>query len=121
MRWASAREWSAPRNANSSTPASACQKTLVRWWRPLRRPKSWLSSMCENRVTGNQLAASPEVSAHSRPGGVRPPRTCMLRVTYSGSSKLTKSETRDGSVQRDRGDKKGQRDPWGEMEIARWP
>src|ERR1019366_9584486 len=50
--------------------------------------------MCERRVSGNQLAASPEVNAQATFVGVKPLRTCGLAVTYSGSSKLTKSKWR---------------------------
>src|ERR1039458_3798455 len=50
--------------------------------------------MCERRVSGNQLAASPEVNAQATFAGVMPVRTCWLAVTYSGSSKLTKSKWR---------------------------
>src|SRR5271157_3038303 len=50
--------------------------------------------MCERRVSGNQLAASPEVNAHATFAGVMPLRTCGFEVTYSGSSKLTKSKWR---------------------------
>ena len=48
--------------------------------------------MCERRVSGNQLAASLEVNAQAALAGVMPARTCGLEVTYSGSSKLTKSK-----------------------------
>src|ERR1039457_4585400 len=53
--------------------------------------------MCERRVTGNQLAASPEVKAHSIAGRVMPWRTWGLAPTYSGSSKFTKSNCRTGA------------------------
>src|ERR1019366_8074288 len=82
------------RNAKSSSTASAWSSTLVRWCHPLRRPNIWQSSMCERRVSGNQLAASPEVNAQAMFAGVMPVRTCGFEVTYSGSSKLTKSKWR---------------------------
>src|ERR1019366_1070060 len=82
------------RNAKSSSTARAWNSTLVRWCHPLRSPNNWQSSMCERRVSGNQLAASPEVNAQATFAGVMPARTCWLAVTYSGSSKLTKSKWR---------------------------
>src|ERR1035438_1432702 len=50
--------------------------------------------MCQSRVSGNQLAASPEVNAQTTFAAVMPVRTCGFEVTYSGSSKLTNSKWR---------------------------
>src|SRR5580704_11810965 len=53
--------------------------------------------MCERRVTGNQLAASTEVNAHTIPAGVMPCLTCAFAATISGSSKFTKSKRLTGA------------------------
>src|SRR5256712_288999 len=76
---------------SSRSVAATWSSTLVRWCPPGHRPQSWQSSMCDSDVIGCQVAPWRWVDAHATPSRLSPRETTGFRVTYTGSSQLTKS------------------------------
>ena len=59
---------------------------LTRWWPAGFGPYNSKSMMCDNQVTGCQLAKCPVVKAHFTLSRVNPDCTLQFFVTYSASS-----------------------------------
>ena len=70
---------------NSSTALAACSSRLVRWWPRGLRPKSSTSSMCDQEVSGCQLAGDGRASSAHADAVGRSGRAARsgCAVTYS--------------------------------------